>query len=396
MEFARLVFMGGIVLFLPLQGFGDRISRFAPRPPPTALPLSLIIITSAILLTLAGVLVFLYLILQRTNTALRVQQETLRTSESRLHQLAQQSRTVVWEVDPHGRYTYINSTAEHILGYKPYEMVGKMHFADLHPEQDREAFKHEALATMKRKEILHRSETRIQTKSGKPLWINTHALPIHNATGKLTGYRGCNTDITSRRMAAATTAQARRNLVSVLDASIHTAIVATDLNGQITLFNAGAERMLGYSSVEMVGKRHPTLFHLPAEIKAQSQSAGHPIKGFEGFADHAKSQKNKEHEWTFVRKDGSQLTVLLNVSTILNESHEAVGWLGVAQDISNRKNAEQDKHKELKMANRLNHLMSGREQRITELKEEVNILLREQGRKPRYMDKQTQHFNPGS
>ena len=54
----------------------------------------------------------------------------------------------------------------------------------------------------------------------------------------------------------------------VLDASTQVGIVATDVQGLITVFNSGAERMLGYAAGEMIGRQTPVVIHLEAEIRA--------------------------------------------------------------------------------------------------------------------------------
>ena len=79
-------------------------------------------------------------------------EEALRESEARFDQLAAQSGTIAWEVDAQGLYTYVSHVSEAVWGYRPDELVGRMHFYDLHPEAGREAFKTAAFAVFERKE----------------------------------------------------------------------------------------------------------------------------------------------------------------------------------------------------------------------------------------------------
>ncbi len=71
-------------------------------------------------------------------------------------------------------------------------------------------------------------------------------------------------------------------LNDVLNAAKLTSIISTDLQGVITVFNSGAERMLGYAASEVIGKHTPVLFHLPSEIEARARSLrehfGHPVE----------------------------------------------------------------------------------------------------------------------
>ena len=98
-----------------------------------------------------------------------------------------------------GLYTEFSSIAEKIIGYHPEEIIGKMHFYDLHPDDGREAFKSAAYEVFNRKETFRNLENPIQTKSGEVIWVGTSGFPILDAEGNLTGYWGMAIDITKRK-----------------------------------------------------------------------------------------------------------------------------------------------------------------------------------------------------
>ena len=108
-------------------------------------------------------------------------------------------------------------------------------------------------------------------------------------------------------------ARASVRLQNVLDSATHVSIIVTDLKGIITLFSSGAERMLGYSAAEMIGKETPELFHLESETSQRgdelTNELGHPVNGFAVYTEIARSGKAEERDWTYVRKDGSTLNV---------------------------------------------------------------------------------------
>jgi len=114
---------------------------------------------------------------------------------------------------------------------------------------------------------------------------------------------------------------ARLQMNNIVDAASEISIIATDLQGVIVLFNRGAEKMLGYSAEEMVGKRMPSMIHLESEVisraKALTEEFGYPIEGFDAFVVKAKKEDGEQQEWTYIRKDGSHLTVNLSVTRIL-------------------------------------------------------------------------------
>jgi PAS domain S-box-containing protein len=127
--------------------------------------------------------------------------EQLRESEARFDQLAAQSGTIAWEVDAQGLYTYVSHVAETVWGYRPDELVGRMHFYDLHPEEGREAFKTGAFAVFERKEPFQNFVNAVQAKDGRQVWVSTNGMPLLNTDGTLRGYRGSDIDITESRRA---------------------------------------------------------------------------------------------------------------------------------------------------------------------------------------------------
>ncbi len=126
------------------------------------------------------------------------------------------------------------------------------------------------------------------------------------------------------------------------------AIVLTDAQGVIRYFNPAAQQMLGYTWDEVVGRETPLIFHLPEEIEARAAalSVAHGtatspdfsvfIVGLGAAATHL------DADWTFVRKDGSRLSVSLTVSQLKGDGGEIEGYLGIAADISQRRQLEQD------------------------------------------------------
>jgi PAS domain S-box-containing protein len=123
-------------------------------------------------------------------------QEEVRKNEERFEQIAEQSREIVWEVDQYGLYKFISKASKAVIGYKPEELIGKMHFYDLHPEEDREEFKREAFAIFQKKKIFVEVKNQVLTKDGRIVWFSTNGAPIFDEEGNLEGYRGSDHDIT--------------------------------------------------------------------------------------------------------------------------------------------------------------------------------------------------------
>ncbi len=134
---------------------------------------------------------------------------------------------------------------------------------------------------------------------------------------------------------------ARDRLQAVLDAATEVAIISTDLEGRVTVFNRGAEHMLGYTAQEVMGKS-PGLWHVGSEISAAAQALHRPPaaapSGFEVFARLA--QDAEPRTWTYVTKDARNLPVSLALSTVRATDGTALGFLGIARDLSAQKRAE--------------------------------------------------------
>jgi PAS domain S-box-containing protein len=138
------------------------------------------------------------------------------------------------------------------------------------------------------------------------------------------------TDVSEQRRAAAELSRTLAVLKAVLEAASKVAIIATDHEGIINVFNRGAELMLGYPAAEMVGQRTPRRLHAPEELAA--------LGGFAGLT--AAQRLGVEQQLHYVRRDGSRIPVLFVVTEMRDARGGLLGFLGVAYDITRQKEAE--------------------------------------------------------
>jgi PAS domain S-box-containing protein len=139
---------------------------------------------------------------------------------------------------------------------------------------------------------------------------------------------------------APTNNPASSELKAILDAA-GTMIITTDLAGIVRIFNPAAERLLGWNAAEVVGRHAPALWHDPAEVAARAAELSHELgrtvsPDFEVFVVKARDQLNEQRQWTFIRKDGSRLPAQLVVSAIRDAAGTITGYLGTAQDLTDR------------------------------------------------------------
>jgi PAS domain S-box-containing protein len=137
--------------------------------------------------------------LVRNMTREKIAERAAKESNRRFNQLAKQSRTITWEVDADGTYTFISEGVKQVLGYEPKEIIRKINFYDFHCKKMQESFKEMVFELFKRKAPFTNLENKVMTKNGEEVWFSTNGIPILDRSGKLKGYRGINTDITFRK-----------------------------------------------------------------------------------------------------------------------------------------------------------------------------------------------------
>lgn len=143
---------------------------------------------------IGGIIIYTEFITELVNI-----KDALIEAETRYRQLAFDSKTVGWEVDINGLYTYISDNSEAIIGYKPDELVGRKHVYDLAPVSEREKIKEFAITSIKEGATIESFENPIETKSGKIIYVASNAYPLYGPEGNTIGFRGSDTDISSKR-----------------------------------------------------------------------------------------------------------------------------------------------------------------------------------------------------
>jgi len=149
-------------------------------------------------------------------------------------------------------------------------------------------------------------------------------------------------------------------LRSVLDSASEVSIIAKDRNLNFTVFNKGAERLLGYSSEEVVGRATPTLIHDADEMRVRGEELtamlGYPVEGGAVLTD--PSTLRQPREWTYVRKDGGRVAVSLVVTAMHTDDGELFGYLGIAHDVTHQKKHEQSLQEAMQKAEHANRAKS--------------------------------------
>ncbi|WRH69133.1 MAG: PAS domain S-box protein [Planktothrix sp. GU0601_MAG3] len=136
---------------------------------------------------------------------------------------------------------------------------------------------------------------------------------------------------------------------AILDGADYS-IISTDLQGVIQTFNAGAEKMLGYRAQEVIGKVTLASIHDRQELEIYaeilSQELNRPIEpSFELFMALCQRGIINDQEWIYLRKDGSHFPVSLSINALKDINQQIIGFLAIAKDITQKKQAGLEREK---------------------------------------------------
>ncbi|MGH9244981.1 MAG: sensor domain-containing protein [Acidimicrobiales bacterium] len=240
----------------------------------------------------------------------------------RLAELMAQSNDAIIGFDLEGRITAWNAGAQRSYGYRAEEVMGQHASVLSFPgtEYDFEAL----LARVRAGGPLHYESVR-RRKDGSAVHLAVALSPVRDASGTVVGLSGIGRDMTDQVRARS----AHQRLAALAEASSD-AIIGATLDGTITSWNRGAERLLGYSAADIVGERASRL--------APGATGDELIREWAAPADGA----SRYYEAPLVRKDGSDVEVAVTVSPVHNEVDRVVAVSAVARDISDQKRAERE------------------------------------------------------
>lgn len=258
---------------------------------------------------------------------------------------------IVAITDRRGIILEVNQKFCDISGYAREELIGKTHRLINSHRHDRSFFA-EMWATILSGntwtgEVCNRSKT------GKYYWLDATIVPVKGPDGAPTHFIAVRRDITMRKLKA------------MLDRAIldnaGTSVIATDTTGMITLFNHGAEVLLGYNAIEVIGCHSPELFHDLTEVVLRatelSNELGRIVKpGFEAFI--AKTLETRQpdiRDWTYITKNHDLKTVSLCVTPLIDSLGHVDGFLGIASDVTELRQSIRQKQE---AANRLSKIAS--------------------------------------
>jgi len=274
--------------------------------------------------------------------------EALEDSEGRFRQLAENINEIFWLVDrSKNQMLYISPAYEKIWGRRCEDLYASPEtwLDAIHPG-DRERVRR--AATTKQEAGTYDEEYRIIQPDGAIRWIHDRAFPVRDASGKIQRIAGVALDISDRKQASERIAEQ----AALIDQT-HDAIIVRDMEGLIQFWSKGAERLYGFRSDEVLGKKSDELLYGGKTAKYDEALNAVLARGeWSGELEQVTKEGRKvavQTRWTLVRDEPGNPKSILAINTDVTEKKkieaqflraqrmESIGTLagGVAHDLNN-------------------------------------------------------------
>lgn len=237
----------------------------------------------------------------------------------------------VYTTDSEGRINYFNQAAADLWGVRPElgksEFCGswKLYWPDGTPLPHYDC---PMAMALREQRAIRGLDAIAERPDGTRVPFLAFPTPIFDGAGTLTGAVNLMVDLTGRISAE----DGAQRYISIVE-STNDAVLAKDLNGNIISWNAGAERLFGYTADEAVGK--PISMLIPLDLQDEEPNILRRIKN---------GERIDPYETIRRRKDGSLVEISLTVSPIRNRAGRIVGASKIARDITDRRRAEEELH----------------------------------------------------
>jgi PAS domain S-box-containing protein len=236
----------------------------------------------------------------------------------------------IFALDRTGHVRTWSAGAARLKGYARTEIVGR-HFSVFYPPEDVAAGKPEReLAEAAHTGRLEDEGWRVR-KDGTRFWANVVITALYDELGAVIGFAKVTRDLTEQHRETEALRESEARFRLLVETVRDYAIFMLDPTGHVATWNAGAERIKGYSADEIIG-RHFSVFY-PEERVAE----GFPQYELEVAA---RDGRFEDEGWR-IRKDGTRFWANVVITALRNAAGELVGFAKVTRDLTERRAAEE-------------------------------------------------------
>ncbi|HEV2566591.1 MAG TPA: PAS domain S-box protein [Microvirga sp.] len=236
----------------------------------------------------------------------------------------------IYMLDPTGVVASWNPGAQRFKGYTESEIIGE-HFSRFYTEEDRAAeLPRRVLETAAREGKFEAEGWRVR-KDGTRFWAHVVVDPIRSPRGELIGFAKITRDLTERKKAQEALKESEERFRLLVQGVTDYAIYMLDPQGHVTNWNAGAQRIKGYTESEIVGK-HFSHFYTDEDLATEL-----PRRALETAAREGKF----EAEGWRVRKDGTRFWASVVIDPIRNDQGDLIGFAKITRDITERRKTQE-------------------------------------------------------
>jgi PAS domain S-box-containing protein len=267
----------------------------------------------------------------RDTTREREMQKALRDSRQRLRVALNAARMGTWYWDVRSDTDILDESLRGLLGLRPNEEV--RHIEDfyrlIHPvdrPKVRESFERT------RTEGVHlNTEFRVEQPDGSERWLLDQGEVAYDETGSPAYLTGACVDITERKLAEEALLQSEERFRLFVNNVRDYALFQMDRDGIVVSWNPGAERMLGYTEAEIIGKSCQIVF------TPEDQAQGEFLKE---LRDSAATGRGQDERW-HVRKDGTRFWASGVLAAVRDDHGDLRGFAKVMRDETERRQASE-------------------------------------------------------
>lgn len=245
----------------------------------------------------------------------------------RINDVLRLSRSAVWEIDRDGVFTSVSPSFEDLLGYRPEEVIGIKTIHDFYPPDLPADLRAEVYAdwTGTPEEFID-FEVPLVTKSGARIWVASHGKPVFDEEGRVTGFRGADTDITARKRSEEQAVMRERQLMALIEAA-PVAIAHTALDGSGDLIiNKAFVKLFGYDESDVANLDDWFIRAYPDENYREQVRA----RSAELVAAVSAGHRAPRQDYRITCKDGRVLDIEIGAAVVADR------FLGTFVDVTER------------------------------------------------------------